>query len=668
MMTRACNVNGLAGIMVLLAVGGMAAGAAAAWEPPDHWTEIGTVRAWMDTDTKFYRTQEESLFLDESQAKVNQVKEYAKTREYRGQLDGIGMNTWGTLGSEEQDKRRGLARRELKFLVDFRNRVLTQVQNTRMGTASGWGVLLSDRTVVGTALGNLRTAVALDPSNPYAWHLYSYFAMLVGDEYRALQALAGAEVALMAIPEDELQPLRAEVDLDKAWLQRAQGEFAAAQASLESAAAHGVKNLEARLLQGLLAAQLGNDRLAITIATELRSTTVSIFPRNYRTSGFNPEIRNVDAWATRASSYLHDWIMAYTWLREGRLDMAAAAFGSHRLDDQRRFAHRFWNEASVIYEVTGQRNLALKAWNQVRVVTPYYPYLVSKDYQLSLGRLTGRTGRVPYQLGFDSNFLNGNRLAYGAALVAAVAATTDEQEQQELASRALDQLEICQRFGVYTGQASVLQGQIYYLMNDMAPALVEIEEALNHMDAMGDKAGFSAVLAGLNKAEHNLAPQDIANFYGQSGSSRGRWQADADPAATLAALRVAFDGEASDKNRRDLARFLIRNGEVDEGRALAQSVLDGAALSQENIVELGAGDVELILEADRVEGQTELAVKMVQALQGGIDDPWRSASVWTLAGFICLDHDLRPEGRAALERASELDPGNHGLKIQLSLM
>ncbi len=668
MMTRACNVNGLAGIMVLLAAGGMAAGAAAAWEAPDHWTEIGTVRAWMDTDTKFYRTQEEAQFLDESQSNVNQVKEYAKTREYRGQLDGIGINTWQTVGSEEQDKRRGLARRELKFLVDFRNRVLTQVQNTRMGTASGWGVLLSDRTVVGTGLGKLRTAVALDPSNPYAWHLYSYFAMLVGDEYRALQALAGAELALMAIPEDELQPLRAEVDLDKAWLQRAQGEFAAAQASLESAGAHGVKSLEARLLQGLLAAHLGDDQLAISIATELRGTTVSIFPSNYRTSGFAPEIRNVDAWAKRPSSYLHDWIMAYTWLREGKIDLAAASFGTHKLDAQRPFAHRFWNEANVIYEVTGQRDLAMKAWNQVRVATPYYPYLVYKDYQLSLGRLTGRTGRVPYQLGFDSNFLNGNRLAYGAALVTAVAAATDEQEKQELASRALDQLEICQRFGVYTGQASVLQGQIYYLMNDMASALVEIEEALNHMDAMGDKAGFSAVLAGLAKADHDLAPQDIANFYGQSGSSRGRWQADADPAATLAALRVAFDGEASDNNRRDLARFLIRNGDVAEGRALAQSVLDGAALSQENIVELGAGDVELILEADRVEGQTELAVKMVQALQGGTDDPWRSASVWTLAGFICLDHDLRPEGRAALERASELDPGNHGLKIQLSLM
>ena len=57
-----------------------------------------------------------------------------------------------------------------------------------------------------------------------------------------------------------------------------------------------------------------------------------------------------------------------------------------------------------------------------------------------------------------------------------------------------------------------------------------------------------------------------------------------------------------------------------------------------------------------------------EALDAGLDDPWGSASVWTLAGFICADNGLRDEGRTALERASKLDPGNHGLKIQLSMM
>ncbi len=663
------NVTNLAVVAVLVTLlTGLAANTAHAWQAPEHWTEIGTVRAWMDTDTKFYRIREEAQYLDESQFKVNQVKEYAKTRQYTGQYDGIGLQTWQELTPQEQDKRRTAAQRELKFLVDFRLRLLSQVQNTRASIPSGWGAQISDRTVVGIGLRKLRTAVALDPSNPYAWHLYSYLATLVGDEYRVMEALNGAQLALAAIPAEELRPLRVDVDLDMAWLLRDQGDFAGAQASLESAGAHGAKSLEARLLQGLLAAQLGNDRLAITIAREMRSREVRNFPADLRGSGFSPEYGNVGAWTKKSSNYLHDWIMAYTWLRVGKLDLASAAFGTHNLDDQRPFAYRFWNEAGAIYEVTGHRNLAAQAWGQARVFAPYYPYLVYKAYSLDLGKLTGRSGPVPYQLGFDSNFMNGNRLAYGAALVEAVAAAKDEQEKLEMASRALDQLEICQSFGLYAGQASVLQGQIYYLMGDMETALMEIEAALTHMDAVGDRAGFAAVLNGLSKARNELAAQDITNFYGQSGTMRSRWQADEDPAATLAALRTAHSSEANDENRRNLARFMIRNGQVAQGRELALAPMGGGAINAENIVELGAGDIELILEADRIEGEVRLAQKMVQALESGVDDPWHSASVWTLAGFICLDNGLRDEGRTALERAAKLDPGNQGLKIQLSLM
>ncbi len=672
MMTRACHINSLNryfwALILVIVLAGTASAATITWKAPGHWSEIGTVEDWVKMDARFYRIQEESQFIDESQAGLDQVREYSRTWEYRGRVDGVGMKAWKALSVPERKQRRSQAQRELKYLVDFRTRLKNQIRSTEMGAASGWGELTSDRAVVGTGLSKLRTAVGLDPSNPYAWHLYSYFALLVGDEYRSQQALAGAAAALAAVPEGELKSLRAAVDLDKAWLLRSQGEFAAAQTALESAGAHGVRSIEARLLQGLLAAHLGNDQLAITVATELRRAEVRKFPRDSESAGFGPEVTNVALWNLRTSSYLHDWIMAYTWLREGKVSLASAALGTHKADDQRPFAHRFWNEAGVIYEITGRRALAEKAWNQARVATPYYPYFVVREYQLNLGKLTGRAGHVPYQLGFDSNFLNGNRLAYGSAMVQAVAAETDTQRKQELASRALDQLEICQRFGLYRGQASVLQGQVYFLMGDMESALVEIEEALEHLDAQGDKAGFSAILAGLSQTRENLAPQDIANFYGQSGTSRSRWQADVDPAATGAALQRAYDRQADAENRQNLARFLIRNGQVTAGRALAEAPLTGSALDHESLMKLAASDVELILEADRLEGETTLAVAMTKALEAGLEDPWQSANVWTLAGFICLDHGLHSEGRTALERAAKLDPGNHGLRLQLSMM
>ena len=64
--------------------------------------------------------------------------------------------------------------------------------------------------------------------------------------------------------------------------------------------------------------------------------------------------------------------------------------------------------------------------------------------------------------------------------------------------------------------------------------------------------------------------------------------------ATLAGLREAYQSEASDLNRQNLARFLIRNDEVAEGRMLAMAPLNGVDLGRENISALEAADVELV--------------------------------------------------------------------------
>ncbi len=659
----------MAGIWVLAAIwAGTGAGLAQDWQQPGNWDAVGTVRQWREVDARFYRSQADAIYLDESFFNLNQTKEYQKTFIYRGRLAGISLAAWQQLDPDDQKKRRSEARRELKYVVDFRNRILTQAHNLRANNSTDWGGRIGDRTVVGDLLSRLRTATSLDPSNPYVWHLYGYVAQLVGDGQRARQAWAGAEQALDLVPADRLQPLRADVALDQAWLQRDDGEFEAALASLEIVAANGGKGLEARLLQGLLAAQMGDDQEAITIANELRSTMISIFPPDLRGRGFAPELASIETWQKRRSSYLSDWILAYTWLRVGRVDMARSVLGPHQLDAQRFLASRFWNEAGLIYEATGRSNMAAQAWAQARVALPYYPYMVYKSGSVNLARLTGRGGRIPYLLGFDSNFLSGSRLAYGADLVAALAAATDETEKEKLATRALDQLEICQRFGVNAGQASVLQGEVYYLMNDLGSALIEVQEALAQMDALGDQAGISAVLNSLSRARGEIAASDIANFYGQSGTSEGRWQMDSDPVATEVSLRQAYDAAPTDDNRRALARFLIRNGETTVGRELAAAPLRGAAPTIENIGQLKAADVALVLEADRAAADPTLAVAMVAALQAGVEDPWQTGNVWTLAGFVCLDNDLTVEGRVALERAIALDPGNYGLQVQLSLM
>ncbi len=654
------------GLITLLTLGSTVA---LAWEQPAEWPEIGMVSKWREYDTQFYRIHEDAPFTDESQFKLNQAKQYAKTREYNGKMDGIDLVTFLAKDADEQAKRRKQAARELKFVADFHRRMQTLVQRIKQpGQGSGWGIQVSDMTVIGDCLGKLRTAVLLDPSNPYAWHVLGYFSDFLGDQNRAAAAFASAVAALNQIPTDQLTQLRAEVALDQAWLQRDQGNFEEAMNNLKAAVEYGAKGTGPRLLQGLIAAQTGETQKAVEIATALRSAEVRVFPPNLRSTSFSPEVSDVSTWRGRPSNYLQSWILALTWLYEGNSNMAAAAFGKFALNDQYPYAERFWNDAGRIYEITGRRSSAHKAWSMARINTPYIVYFVYKPYAVELGKLTGRPGAVPFFLGFDLFYTTGNRLAYGAALVEMVAAAEDEFEKQELAARALDELELCKRTGIYPGQVQVLMGQVYYLMGDLGSALLEVEGALQVMEDQGDTAGSTAVLHGLAKSDNQLAKADLANFYSQSGTLSGRWMKAEDREAQLAGLRKAYADDPTAGNRQGLARFLIRNDQIVEGRDLAMGDLKGEELTGDNITQLAGDDLALVLEADRTEGEDELALALVRALEGGATDPWNHAGLWVLVGFICLDGGDIADGKVALERAQELDPGNQGLKIQLAFM
>jgi tetratricopeptide (TPR) repeat protein len=644
------------------------AGGALAWEQPKEWTDIGLVGKWKEYDSKFYRIYADAPFTDESQFKYDQVKIYAKTRQYNGKLDGIPLTDFLTRDEDEQKDRRKQAAKELKYVADFHMRMMTMVQRVKSGQGPGWGTSTQDQTVVANCLTKLRTAVGLDPSNPYAWHVLAYFAHTAGDLRRAAGALNGAQLALEQIPDDQLTELRSQVAMDRAWLQYDMGQYERAGTSLRVAVDHGYNGTEPRLLQGLIAAQMGDTQAAVEIANSLRSAEVKAFPPNLNTTSYSPDMANIDAWRTRTSNYLQSWILALTWLEEGNVDMAAAAFGQYSTDDQYPYAQRFWNDAGRIYELTGRRSLAHRAWSMARICNPYIVYMVYKPYASDMGILTGRPGAIPFFLGYDQFYMSGSKLAFGGALVQAIQAEEDEFKRQEMASFALEELELCQATGVYPGQVQVLKGQTYYLMGDLGSALLEVEGALEYMDKVGDKAGVTAVLQGLAKSDEDLAPQDVANFYSQRGTSGGRWLPEKNLDSKLAGLRQAYKDDPSDANRHELARFLIRHDDPDEGRALAMGALNGQQLSGENIRQLSGDDLALVLEADREEGNDELALALVRALEGGAEDPWNHAVLWIYAGFICMDVGDMAEAKFALERAQELDPGNQALKIQLALM
>lgn len=649
-----CLVMGVLGLTLL------APDAGAAWEEPGHWASIGTVQQWIDLDARFFRRMDDNRFVDRSQFRLDQGDLYAKTRLYGGDLPAVSLEEFQALDAAEQATRTDKARRKLAYIERYLQRVQTQVQRLRENHSSGWGDHISDVTVLGDCLTNLGDAIGLDPSNPYAWHLQSYFAMCTGDETRSRRYLQGTQHVLDGLPADQLKELRGRVALDLAWLQRTHGEFDSALANLDRAEEMLGRRIETHLLRGLIFAQTGRPSEAGEIASRLRKVDVRSFPTSQRSADFAPELTDPTQWTKKPSDYLASWITALALIQEGDRELALSTFGRYSHDDVYPLGWRFWNEAGLIYEVTGRTGEALQAWNTARMSRPWLLNMIYKPYDLALGILTGHEGKVPYMLGYDRHFLSGSRLAFGASLVGRVGAAATEAEKHEWAQRALDQLAICRRTGIYPGQASVLRGHVYYLLGDFDSALVELDTAVLDLEKQGDDAVQQSVMKDIAAIRQNRQNAQMSGMLSQSGNSRGRWEAENNPDRRRQQLQSQLANHPDDHSLiLEMARFDIRHGRPESGRRL---LTDHPRLARSNEA------VTLLLEADRLLGDTTRARELLAKLDAGAADHWNESGLWSLVGSVFLDQGEEEAARRAWRHALELDPQNQGLRMQLRVM
>ncbi len=173
-----------------------------------NWAKIGAVQQWIDLDARFYRSMDDNRFVDRSQFRLDQQQLYAQTRLYGGDLPAVSIEQFFSLPEADKNNRRELAAKKLIYVERYLSRVQSQVQKVRENLSSGWGDQISDVTVIGDCLARLGDAIGLDPSNPYAWHLQSYFALCAGDENRSRLYLEGAGVILGHYPEDVFSEMR----------------------------------------------------------------------------------------------------------------------------------------------------------------------------------------------------------------------------------------------------------------------------------------------------------------------------------------------------------------------------------------------------------------------------------------------------------------------------
>jgi tetratricopeptide (TPR) repeat protein len=613
---------------------------------PEHWLEVGTVQEWMDLDAVFYRSSIRRVWDTENKAVADQQSIYRRTFRYSAALPAADLVSWQQMSPEDQARRIDLVTENLKIVTRFLDQLRGWAQDFHARGSSSWGRQES-MDVLPLCMESLNTAVQLDPSNPLTWHLLGYFSTCVGDLKRAQGAFAGAEEALAMLPDDALPEVRCRLALDRTWLHRDLGNFNRARVHLQAAEDLGGKNLETVLLRGLIAAQAGDEAEARRLAGELRTVKI---PRHNSYSRRNPE-----HWVKGASDFAKSWIMALVWIGVGDLEMAQLSFKQFSFHDRYPFAHHFWNDAGGIFMRTGRQDAAPSAWYLAHQWVPYQPFFLHRRYGWENRALTGIDGVTLDYAGFNQFYLVGDRLSFACRYTTAMETAGSEEGRMNLGITAITQLEICRKTGFLPGHALLTEALVHYFLGDLdtsRPMLVEGKKWLR-------ERGYR-----LPSATSNTEVQLIRSTVMEPGAYR-----DPDSGHTMAMqgqedLETAWLQDPTDDNRRALGIFLIRNGDPERGRGL---ILKGAANAPEaaEAGQITMEDLCLVLEADRALGDLGTAqYYIVELARGNVNLPG-DTQVWALVGFISIDHGDLAGGRLALEKASELDPDNNGLKQQL---
>ena len=605
--------------------------------------EVGTVQEWMDLDAVFYRSSEQRAWSTENKVIADQQSIYRRTFRYRAALPATDLAAWREMSGEDQARRTDLAAKNLKPVTRFLDQLRGWANNFQASGASSWG-RGNEVDVLPLCMESLNTAVQLDPSNPLTWHLLGYFSTCVGDMKRAQGAFAGADEALAMLPDEALPEVRCRLALDQTWLHRDQGTFNRARVHLQAAEDLGGKNLETVLLRGLIAAQAGDEADARRLAGELRSIKI---PRRNSYSGRNPEY-----WVKGASDFAKSWIMALVWIGVGDLEMAQLSFKQFSFQDRYPFAHHFWNDAGGIYMRTGRQDAAPGAWYMAHQWVPYQPFFVHRRYGWENRALTGIDGVTLDYAGFNQFYMVGDRLSFACRYATAMETTGGDEDRMNLGIIAISQLEICRKTGFLPGHALLTEALVHYFLGDLDTSRPMLAEGKKWLRERGYR---------LPSATSNTEVQVIRSTVMEPGAFRG-------PAGVMQGqedLETAWLKEPTDNNRRALGIYLIRNGDPERGRGL---ILKGEADAPEAAAAgmITNEDLCLVLEADRALGDLGTAQFYIGELSRGKGNLPDDTQVWALVGFISIDHGDLPGGRLALEKASELDPDNYGLKQQLA--
>lgn len=634
--------------------------AAEPWQEPSHWADVGSVNSWMDIDLRLNNGTAGAVLTVSS----HQQDYYDRTLVHMSNMPAIGLDAFLGLSELEQQERRDEAYKALSLVIRWHYRL---VYKANCIDYRNWGGGQTGVTMMELVLTELQTSSGVDPTNPYVWHLLGWFRAVVGDLDRSEQCFLMAEQVLTHVPDDQMINMRRRLALDRAWNKRTLGQTELARVQVAKAAQYGGVDFETHLLNGLLAAADGNQNEAIIYA--MRVEDIGDYGLKHGRRLPKPLHKKISDYTPRVAAA---WILASFWLKKGYPEEAAEAFTLWRFQRNRNdmtipFAHRFWQDAGTVYYCIGRQDRAMIAWRRGLHFTPFRPYFVYRAYSADKEDMPGLTYSMPFYLNYNSMFGGGSRFAFALTMARTLKLSDSMDEYMNILACAQKELLICMQTGEFQPQVCLALESIYRRtgQDPMADNCRQrAVEAFEHLGYTVEETEPPQMLVLKERIPKRLSRTVVKS---PANGTKVPWPEDRPVQEVLDEKQMAYFANPTPENRRELARFLIRNLKVNEGRNLLLRGHGSLPGTGEDFTALGDEDLIVLLEADRFDNVATTSRRLVELLLSGNATQWQNGEVWALAGLILLDEDERAGGLVAMEHALELDPDNGGLRMHMKL-
>lgn len=403
------------------------------------------------------------------------------------------------------------------------------------------------------ALGDLVRATAADPADPVAWFDLAYFAGCHGDDELQEKALMAFEKALARQPEDVRAALtgqRIRANLDLAWIYRDRGEGDAGLARVLAASnimksdetASAMESREARLIAGLIHAEMGDTGQARVLAAPLtdlyrvrrnRLAHTDVKGPEGRGSGVDSRFRQPgrgvpsayhisvpsqkNTWEREETDWARNWVLAVAAGREGALDLALEILGplDPLVEYPPHLNHRFWNDRGQLHEAAGQHYSARRCYALAALHRPFFLYYPLEGMRGVARSYEGATEGYTYFVGGGVFYTSGSLFSYAANCLLTWELEAGQARRDRYAHLAEKWLSACIGRNIRPARALHLRGRLRFLQDRPRQAETDLTRAQEMFQEQGEsepEVGLMLGLLAFNSGDHAGASTWLQTF------------------------------------------------------------------------------------------------------------------------------------------------------------